>query len=199
MPIVTNIHALGGFYIIPHKAPIGKCGTIRQRVNLKCQGERRRMVVVTKNDAHYLDAAIEKVTGVLTQKRQDWATGMEVFECFDAQKDFGDDPLEFAVKMCNLKMTRLKSCVARKKNGVLTPVGEAAHEKDYEDTIKDLAGYALLAYGMFLREQGRKAHQHELDVPNKGTHLNYEEIERLKEEYSRAHSRKDQHRVIASH
>ena len=163
------------------------------------------MVSLVLNDAHYLDAAIEKVTGVLTQKRQDWATGMEVFECFDAQKDFGDDPLEFAVKMCNLKMTRLKSCVARKHSGVMTPVGEAAHERDYEDTIKDLAGYALLAYGMFLREQANKsavAHQHNLDGPNQaavphellnhGTHLNYEEIMRLREEYNSANLGKNE-------
>jgi hypothetical protein len=151
------------------------------------------MVSLVLNDAHYLSAAIEKVTGVLTQKKDDWATGMEVFQCFDAQKDFGDDPLEFAIKMCNLKMTRLKSCVARKKNGVMTPVGESAHERDYEDTIKDLAGYALLAYGMFLREQANKtrvSHKYNLDVsmPPQDMPLDDETLTRIKEKYSRAHS-----------
>lgn len=117
------------------------------------------MAVTQQNDEFYLDAAIKEVTEVLTRKRQDWATGMQVFECFDAQKDFGDDPLEFALKMCNLKMTRLRSCVARRNAKTVAP----GLDRDLEDTIKDLAGYALLALGLYKREQGQNpqvSHDH---------------------------------------
>jgi hypothetical protein len=108
-------------------------------------------ITTIRTDASYLDESIAEVEKVLTKKRQDWATGMEVFECFDAQNDFGDDPLDFAIKMRNLKMTRLKSCVSRRH--AETNSGNLG--ADLEDTLKDLAGYALLALGLYKREAER--------------------------------------------
>jgi hypothetical protein len=109
------------------------------------------MTTVFKSDGEYLIDACNEMVETLKQKREDWATGMGVFECFDAQRELGDDPLEFAIKMCNLKMVRLKSCVNRRHQKTTAP----GLDRDLKDSIKDLAGYALLAFGLYKREMNK--------------------------------------------
>lgn len=102
------------------------------------------------NDYEYLEQAIDQVTSMLTKKRKVWGSSdSPTFENFDIAHDFGDTGLSFGLKMCNLKLKRLKTRYAQHHD---SPLGFCS-DPDAEDSLIDLASYAVLALGMLYRER----------------------------------------------
>lgn len=103
------------------------------------------------NDEQYLQAAIDKVTGMLSAKKDIWTYAAPIFENFDIHEVFGVSGLQLGLTMCNLKLNRLKNCW--RKSTTTGPVFQ--YNPDSEDTLIDLASYALLTLGLLYREKGR--------------------------------------------
>jgi hypothetical protein len=103
------------------------------------------------NDQRYLDQAIEQVTGILQKKRTIWgAEGDPVFENFDLAEEFDVISTQFGLLMTNLKMNRLKKRWAQNPG-----TAEFFLDADAKDSLVDLASYALLTLGTYLREEAR--------------------------------------------
>lgn len=97
----------------------------------------------------YLERAIGKVTGMLQKKKDIWVNNQPTFAQFDSVKQLGLKPLQFALAMCQLKMNRL---VTRYNDGM----GETTSDADLEDSLIDLASYAILALGILYRDRAAK-------------------------------------------
>lgn len=106
------------------------------------------------NDQAHLDASIARVTGMLTAKREIWTANSPLFENFDIQRDLGVDPTQFGLQMCLLKMSRLKKRFGQYRYN-LSPSHGFSADPDAEDSLVDLASYALLTLALVYREKAR--------------------------------------------
>ena len=103
-----------------------------------------------------LEKAIERVTGMLIRKKDIWTHGQDVYVNFDINKEIGIDPIKFGVAMCNLKMNRLRTRLNDHQV-------DNANDLDLEDTLVDIASYAILTLGLVYRERERSktiSHDH---------------------------------------
>jgi hypothetical protein len=106
---------------------------------------------MASNDMEYLDAAIKQATDMLTKKRDIWTAGQGVFQNFEIHDDFGVEDVQMGLLMCNLKMNRIKSCW-KKASISEFPHLEFNGGTDSQDSVLDLACYALLTLAMMKRE-----------------------------------------------
>jgi hypothetical protein len=104
-------------------------------------------------DEQCLETAIEDVTKMLWAKRDVWTAQAPVFENFDIMTELDIGPVTFGAAMCRLKMNR-----------VMKQLGKTSLE-DLDDSLLDLACYAILTRAMLKREQGKsKPLQHSHNV-----------------------------------
>ena len=108
--------------------------------------------MTTSNESAFLTAAINKVTGMLKAKDKIWAFKAPTFENFDIHRAFGVEPIQWGLTMCNLKLNRLKKRWIEHQDPA-TCHSNFAKDKDVEDTLIDLASYAILTLGLVYREQ----------------------------------------------
>lgn len=103
-------------------------------------------------DQKFLEDAINDVKSMLLKKRDIWTSGQGAFNNFEIHDGFDVDPIQFALVMCNLKLNRLKSCWDRQT----TPHnGHIALDKDAEDSMIDLASYAILGLALMRKERDK--------------------------------------------
>lgn len=86
-----------------------------------------------------LDKAIATVTGMLVKKKEIWTAGEGLYKNFEIHTDLGITPLQFGLAMCNLKMQRAKTRYMD---------NNAVSDDAIEDSLIDLASYALLSLGI---------------------------------------------------
>lgn len=106
------------------------------------------------NEWKHIEGAIETVQGMLLKKKDIWTNGQGPFHQFDMMHDMGITPEHFAFIMTNLKMNRLKTVL--NKHGFTGPEAtNVFHDPDVEDSLVDLASYALLALGLIYRARSQ--------------------------------------------
>lgn len=95
----------------------------------------------------YIEDALDLVKETLTTRGQAWTPqDSSEFYNFEQQESIGIDPFQFALAMLNLKLNRAKNRWTRK----------GIHDADLEDSIKDLACYAVLAMGILQKLKAPK-------------------------------------------
>lgn len=97
----------------------------------------------------FLEDAVTEVTSMLLKKKEIWTAGQGPFQNFDIHKDLDINPVQFALTMCNLKMNRIRSSWIRTRNDH----DGFCMDKDAEDSVIDLASYAILALALVRRGQ----------------------------------------------
>lgn len=113
-----------------------------------------RPVILT--DERFLQEAQAIVRNTLSIKKDVWTGGVDVFDNFDIMHEFMHvAPLNFALMMCRLKMNRIKSRFLQ------THPDDFARDPDLEDSVKDLACFAILALGIIQREKENYAKDQE--------------------------------------
>ncbi len=110
------------------------------------------------NTHSYIEQALGRVTKTLTHKAAAWTPSSPEFEQFDSQKEIGIDPLQFALGMTRLKWNRAKNRFLEKQRAGGSSFGMDA---DLEDSVLDLACYAIIALALQTREvdRGREANK----------------------------------------
>lgn len=91
---------------------------------------------------NWIEEAIDATSATLNAKGKDYALDTDQFSAFRSLTDwYGTEPYWTALGEVVKKLERLK---ALKTNG------RAPTNESVEDTMKDIAGYAILAYAMYL-------------------------------------------------
>lgn len=99
-------------------------------------------------EQQYLDQAIDRVCAMLTKKRDIWVNRGDTFENFDLMEDIGISPVQFGLALCKLKLKRFWTRFSCSWDRV--------HEDmEAEDSMIDLASYAILTLGLLYRERAR--------------------------------------------
>lgn len=109
-------------------------------------------------DRKYLDAAIKRVTDMIATKNEIWTEGRGTFENFDDSGDIGITPLQSGLNMCKLKMKR----AITRYNG--KTYKETGYDPDLEDSLLDLASFAILTLGILNRDGKPQTDDFKLDA-----------------------------------
>lgn len=105
------------------------------------------MLIKLRDDKEFLTEALNELNQELEMKEKIWTSGQSFFSNFEMAQELGVDPIIYGLIMCNLKMNRLKSCIARKADH---------NDKDLYDSLLDLASYATLTRALLKRTKDRK-------------------------------------------
>lgn len=105
------------------------------------------MPLTPTGEANLIEETLGEITDTLQAKRKTWTAEAPLFDNFDVMRDFDLDPIRMGLVMCRLKMNRLKSVWAK-----CGGAAGMATDADAQDTIKDLACYAILTMAMMKRD-----------------------------------------------
>lgn len=103
-------------------------------------------------DQQYLTQAQNVVRDMLTKKQGIWSSIQPVFSNFDITADFGVSAFQFGLSMCALKLNRLKNTLQGVWGSCRT--GGTWDSPEVEDSLIDLASYAILTLGLLYRDRG---------------------------------------------
>lgn len=103
------------------------------------------------NQWDHIDHAITRVKDMLLKKKGIWTSTNSPFENFDIAQEFHMTPIQWGLSMCNLKLNRIKNrydiwSLKSSTDGL-------SADPDFEDSLIDLASYAILVLGLVEREK----------------------------------------------